>query len=161
MRNNSKRNFISKRPTAFIRVRSVIFSLIKTEEIIRSLSCKNPFCAIVKGLRLFKASEEQIPTAISEETTKRVNCHDNGNLPLFCIEKDTRVGVLYAPFACVLMVERTGFEPVTPTLPVLCAPNCANAPTDACIITGQAQFVNSNFNYWAFFEIRITSANAA
>lgn len=111
MRDNSKRNFISKRPTAFIRVRSVIFSLIKTEEIIRSLSCKNPFCAIVKGLRLFKASEEQIPTAMSEETTKRVNYHKNGNLPLFCIEKDTRSGVLYAPFACVLMAEREGFEP--------------------------------------------------
>ena len=94
-------------------MRSVIFSLIKTEEIIRSLSCKNPFCAIVKGLRLFKASEEQIPTAISEETTKRVNCHENGNLPLFCIEKDTRVGVLYAPFACVLMVHPPGFEPGT------------------------------------------------
>lgn len=26
------------------------------------------------------------------------------------------------------MVERTGFEPVTPTLPVSCAPSCANAP---------------------------------
>ena len=90
---------------------SVIFSLIKTEEIIRSLSCKNPFCAIVKGLRLSKASEEQIPTAMSEETTKRVNYHKNGNLPLFYIEKDTRVGVLYAPFACVLMAERRGFEP--------------------------------------------------
>ena len=37
---------------------------------------------------------------MSEETTKRVNYHKNGNLPLFCIEKDTRVGVLYAPFAC-------------------------------------------------------------
>ena len=28
----------------------------------------------------------------------------------------------------LVLVERTGFEPVTPTLPVLCAPNCANAP---------------------------------
>ena len=111
MRDNGKRNFISKRPTAFIKVRSVIFSLIKTEEIIRSLSCKNPFCAIVKGLRFFKASEEQIPTAMSEETTKRVNYHKNGNLPLFCIEKDTRGGFLYAPFACVLMAEKAGFEP--------------------------------------------------
>ena len=92
-------------------MQSVIFSLIKTEEIIRSLSCKNPFCAIVKGLRLFKASEEQIPTAICEETTKRVNCHENGNLPLFCIEKDTRGGVLYAPFACVLVAEAEGFAP--------------------------------------------------
>ena len=26
------------------------------------------------------------------------------------------------------LVERRGFEPLTPTLPVLCAPNCANAP---------------------------------
>lgn len=51
------------------------------------ISCKNPFCAIVKGLRFSKASEEQIPTAILEETTKRVNCHENGNLPLFCIKK--------------------------------------------------------------------------
>ena len=41
---------------------------------------------------------------MSEETTKRVNYHKNGNLPLFCIEKDTRSEVLYAPFACVLMV---------------------------------------------------------
>ena len=90
-------------------MRSVIFSLIKTEEIIRSLSCKNPFCTIVSGLRFPKAREEQIPTAIREETTKRVNCHKNGNSPLFCIEKDTRVGVLYAPFACVLMVYPTGF----------------------------------------------------
>ena len=112
MRNTGKRNFISKRPTAFIRVRSVIFSLIKTEEIIRSLSCKNPFCAVVKGLRLFKASEEQIPTAICEETTKRVNCHENGNLPLFYIEKDTRVGVVYAPFACIPMVHPTGIVAV-------------------------------------------------
>ena len=94
-------------------MRSVIFSLIKTEEIIRSLSCKNPFCAIVKGLRFSKASEEQIPTAMSEETTKRVNCHEYGNLPLFYIEKDTRNGVLYAPFACVLMVYPSGLEPET------------------------------------------------
>ena len=92
-------------------MRSVIFLLIKTEELMRSLSCKNPFCAIVKGLRFSKASEEQIPTAMSEETAKRVNCHKNGNLPLFCIEKDTRNGVLYAPFACVLMVPPVGVEP--------------------------------------------------
>lgn len=48
---------------------------------------------------------------MSEETTKRVNCHKNGNLPLFCIEKDTRSGVLYAPFACALMAEARGFAP--------------------------------------------------
>ena len=40
---------------------------------------------------------------MSEETTKRVNYHKNGGLPLFYIEKDTRVGVLYAPFACAKM----------------------------------------------------------
>ncbi len=49
---------------------------------------------------------------MSEETTKRVNYHKNGNLPLFCIEKDTRGGVLYAPFACVPMAEGKGFEPL-------------------------------------------------
>ncbi len=111
---NDKGKLISKRPTAFVRVRAVIFSLIKEVRTIRSLSCKNPFCAMVKGLRFLKTREEQIPTAIREETTKRVNCHKNGNLPLFCIEKDTRGGVLYAPFACVLMAERKGFEPLKP-----------------------------------------------
>ncbi len=38
-----------------------------------------------------------------------LNRHENGNLPLFCIEKDTRVGVLYAPFACAKVVYPTGF----------------------------------------------------
>ena len=28
----------------------------------------------------------------------------------------------------LVLVEHRGFEPLTPTLPVLCAPNCANAP---------------------------------
>ena len=27
-----------------------------------------------------------------------------------------------------ILVEHRGLEPLTPTLPVLCAPNCANAP---------------------------------
>ena len=47
--------------------------------------------------------------AIREETIKRVNWHENGNLPLFCIEKDTRGGVLYAPFTCVEMAHPNGF----------------------------------------------------
>ena len=42
-----------------------------------------------------------------------LNRHKNGNLPLFCIGKDTRGEVLYAPFACVLMVHPPGFEPGT------------------------------------------------
>ena len=37
----------------------------------------------------------------------------NARLGHFCIEKDTRRGVLYAPFACVLMVETVGLEPTT------------------------------------------------
>ncbi len=49
--------------------------------------------------------------SICEETTKRVNCHKIGNFLLLCIEKDTRGGVLYAPFACVLVAYPTGFEP--------------------------------------------------
>ena len=43
-----------------------------------------------------------------------LNRHKNGNLPLFCIEKDTRGGVLYAPFACVPVAEARGFEPLSP-----------------------------------------------
>ena len=32
---------------------------------------------------------------------------------------------------CFYLVEHRGFEPLTPTLPVLCAPSCANAPCSA------------------------------
>lgn len=76
-----KRNLVSKRPTAFVRVQSVAFSLIKSMRIIRSLPCKNPFCPIVKGLRFSEAREEQIHTVICEETTKRIYCPKNGNDP--------------------------------------------------------------------------------
>ena len=62
---------------------------------------------------------------MSAETTKRVNCHKNGNSPLFCIEKDTRGGVIYAPFACVLMVGVTGFEPAASCSQSRRATNCA------------------------------------
>ena len=44
----------------------------------------------------------------------------------------TNKGCRTAPL--IRLVERTGFEPVTPTLPVLCAPNCANAPPYNTII---------------------------
>ena len=38
------------------------------------------------------------------------------------IKKETLVGLL------LINLERRGLEPLTPTLPVLCATNCANAP---------------------------------
>ena len=40
---------------------------------------------------------------VREHKLLRKRQFKNGNLPLFCIEKDARVGVLYAPFACVLL----------------------------------------------------------
>ncbi len=40
---------------------------------------------------------------IREDKLLRKRQFKNGNLPLFYIEKDARVGVLYAPFACVLL----------------------------------------------------------
>ena len=39
----------------------------------------------------------------------------------------TKKGTIMVPF---FVVEHTGLEPVTPTLPVSCAPSCANAPWD-------------------------------
>ena len=36
-------------------------------------------------------------------------------------------------------MEHRGFEPLTPTLPVLCAPNCANAPGMYCRHSGIAK----------------------
>ena len=55
-------------------MRSVIFSLIKSVNVIRSLSSKNPFCAIVKGLRFFKP-EKNNPYGDMRRNNK------NGKLP--------------------------------------------------------------------------------
>ena len=44
-------------------------------------------------------------------------------------------------------MEHTGFEPVTPTLPVWCAPSCANAPDggDGGIRTHGAFYCSNDF----------------
>ena len=52
----------------------------------------------------------------------------------------------------VLLVEHRGFEPLTPTLPVLCAPNCANAPcSTGNIIAEIERLVNTLFNVFEVF----------
>ena len=38
-------------------------------------------------------------------------------------------------------MEHSGFEPLTPTLPVLCATNCANAPSTMLILSWTRLFV--------------------
>ncbi len=43
--------------------------------------------------------------------TKRVTNEKTPPKGHFRIEKDTRDGVMYAPFACVLVAQRRGFEP--------------------------------------------------
>ena len=50
-------------------------------------------------------------------------------------------GIFFVMFA--ILVEHTRLELVTPTLPVLCAPSCANAPCDFAILSrkqGRCQF---------------------
>ena len=44
---------------------------------------------------------------------KKVTNEKMLNFERFCIGKDTRKGVLYAPFACVLVVGMVGLEPMT------------------------------------------------
>ena len=46
-------------------------------------------------------------------------------------------------------VEHSGFEPLTPTLPVLCATSCANAPRTRYSIAQDWQFVKG---YFAIFQ---------
>lgn len=43
-------------------------------------------------------------------------------IPIFIIRKRN------SPKTVLFLVEHRGFEPLTPTLPVWCAPSCANAP---------------------------------
>ena len=47
-----------------------------------------------------------------------------------------------------LLVEHRRFELLTPTLPVLCATNCANAPSTLLIIHLRMHFVNPFFPFF-------------
>ena len=60
----------------------------------------------------FLSQRRTNPHGDERRNNKKGNYHKNGNLPLFCIEKDTRGGVLYAPFACAKMVHPTGIVAV-------------------------------------------------
>ena len=60
------------------------------------------------------------------------------------------------------LVEHRGLEPLTPTLPVLCAPNCANAPcfhfntlSIVCqvFLAKVAHVFCSSFDFFSFFLI--------
>ena len=53
-------------------------------------------------------------------------------------------------FGVFLLVEHRGFEPLTSTLPVLRAPNCANAPMNASIIYDFFALVKGVF-YFLYF----------
>ncbi len=57
-------------------------------------------------------------------------------------QKQNRVRDAYP---VLLLVEHRGFEPLTPTLPVLCAPSCANAPNNIHIIHDARPFVKHFF----------------
>ena len=53
-----------------------------------------------------------------------------------------------------LVMEHTGLEPVTPTLPVSCAPNCANAPWDFLLLEYNTTFFficQDDFSYFFHF----------
>ena len=58
---------------------------------------------------------------------KVLNSH---NITLLYAAKDTKnnQAIILKDFIENINLERRGFEPLTPTLPVSCATNCANAP---------------------------------
>ena len=62
-----------------------------------------------------------------------------------------------------VVVEHRRFELLTPTLPVLCATNCANAPSTSHIISQSVGIVNPNFSFFAYFRkiLRATPGRAS
>lgn len=55
--------------------------------------------------------------------------------------KNIRAHDLQVTNSDVAFVEHSGFEPLTPTLPVLCATSCANAPRTRYILSYRWRFV--------------------
>lgn len=68
-------------------------------------------CLTQKSEKEGKAKGNQIPSWQALYCTKRVTNEKTPEIERFGIEKDTRDGVLYAPFACVLVVRPSGLEP--------------------------------------------------
>ncbi len=64
------------------------------------------------------------------------------------------------------MVEHRGLEPLTPTLPVWCAPNCANAPWDIFTLLFSAKMfqnktADSDIPAESCFLVRVTGLEPA
>ena len=55
------------------------------------------------------------------------------------------------------MVEHRRFELLTPTLPVLCATNCANAPSTNISISWKANFVNGECQFCERCLVRVSN----
>ena len=57
------------------------------------------------------------------------------------------------PILHLFLVEHRGFEPLTPTLPVLCAPSCANAPPFNTIIV--SHFLSNVKHFLSMHQNRV------
>ena len=64
------------------------------------------------------------------QTDKNIYSPKRGDIKPLDPDKKRNFCISKVPF----LVEHNGLEPMTPTLPVLCAPNCANAPNDFLLI---------------------------
>ena len=85
---------------------------------------------------------------------KERNIHNSGCICRFALEfcnyKKERTETLYQSFS-PFMVEHRRLELLTPTLPVLCATNCANAPRTRYSIAQGTPFVKPHFEeIWIF-----------
>ena len=68
---------------------------------------------------------------------------------------DTKISEPTSSSDIFCFVEHSGFEPLTPTLPVLCATSCANAPRTRHILSQPSPFVKRGkqrfSNFFVFF----------
>ena len=77
----------------------------------------------------------------------------------FCKNIKKRTETLYQSFS-PFMVEHRRFELLTPTLPVLCATSCANAPNNVYIITLQMICKGVKSSFFKFLQKNRISAKA-
>ena len=131
-------------------MRSVIFSLIKTEEIIRSLSCKNPFCAIVKGLRFFLSQRRTNPYGVlhRKRHTRRSFIRSFCVCPCGAIDRNWT----FFSVSCILFAFKEFLYALSKSPSICCAFHikglCCRKFTDflsASFLTFEKQNITSNF----------------
>ncbi len=105
-------------------------------------------CRVFRGLRINHNLNRLIGRKKMRRNVKLPGHYASGS---FIVRTNPFLRIRISGSYLCVMVEHSGFEPLTPTLPVLCATSCANAPRTKYSIAWISRFVKRQNEIFLIF----------